>query len=134
VAKKRGRGDSSVNKSKFIRDLLEANKSISWAEVRQKWEEAGNAEKLNPTLYYHACKKLGITRGGRRRGRKPGRKAGAAVVESMSAASTGIDGLKKVERKIDDLIAELGVGFSDVAAKLADARRVVSYRIVKSGG
>ncbi|MFO0945198.1 MAG: hypothetical protein U1D30_04510 [Planctomycetota bacterium] len=124
--------DGGPNRSEFIRSVLTSNPKASSKDVQAAWEAAGYKDKLNPTLYYIAKKKLGLMKGGRGRGRGRGRKAvnvvanGAAVPVKPESES-----YLEIERTLDKLIAKAeDLQDRKLAEDLRQARRRASLALV----
>lgn len=125
-----------VNKTKFIRDLVQANNAITWKEVLDKWHADGHTEGLNQVLYYHVRRAMGLVKGGagKKRIRKSTKgkklaKSDSTPVVASKPSSMGV--LLEVERHLDSIISALGSSHTDVVEALRNARRHVSSRIVK---
>lgn len=136
AGRKRSTGD--VNRSEFIRKILEENENATADEVIEAWKATGSTEELSKTLYYQARRKLGLakTRGGRKRRKvKAAKVATAAAARRTSApmeAKNGSDSAYlSIEKQIDNLVNQAdALGDGQLAAALRQARRHASSKLL----
>lgn len=141
------RSTDGSNKSKFIREMMEADNNVEFAAIEAAYREAGNTDELNRTLYYQQRKKMGLStpRKGKGRGKgrpkgKPGRKPAAMVAAGAApeAAATPVvrrgagrpprstSGYHAIEAGLDDLIHHaIPLNNQTLLNHLRDARRIV---------
>ena len=113
-----------INKSLFIRGVLEKNKKASVKEVQAAWTDAGNKGELGVALIYQQRTKAGIKAKGRT-GRPPGRPPAGA------APSSSANSFEAMEASLDKLLAQAEtLGDRRLIDDLRNARRRASAKLI----
>lgn len=119
-----GKKKGAVNKSAFIRGVLEKNSAASAKDAQDAWKSAGHKGKLSPALFYQTKARMGL---GSRRQKRRGRPAKAAA----SAALASTDSYLAIEQQLDKLIAQsVELKDGNLSDALLTARRRASAKLL----